>query len=327
MRLFSHCPSIVSIFCAAVIAALISDVLVHAMIASVEEIYNARNLGDERRLFDIISSGSIMQCVDTGSQMHCNKKLHVTGSIQNAESDGSGVLLFSLTHLAEGTAQGLALSSDPFETYTVSDEISIIVTQSPIRVLYPLTYMQDFNDKPYETVFNTDASGRSFSMVNRCSDSPTAEKPGCGWVWRSGANGVPEKIPFSQGFCCNCELMEAISGSYVPRSGMQCNVFAGRDTAHCLSNSPLWYSAYEIGSPAIDFEIRLLIIRCRPKSLPSNIKCGLGIAGCICEEFDTALEGKGLGLPPLGPQNPSYCFSFPGSNNPNSCDIQFELVS
>ena len=82
---------------------------------------------------DLLASTSITQCVDDGSAVNCSYKLVVTAAIQNAEVLGTGSFAYSLARAAGGGLSAGATSVGPI------DGVSIVVTQSAIRLIYPLT--------------------------------------------------------------------------------------------------------------------------------------------------------------------------------------------
>jgi hypothetical protein len=116
--------------------------------------------------------------------------------------------------------------------------LKIFVQKSEVITRYTVAYRQDFNYKPMERVITTN--------VFTCKDGAYDDNPNCGWQ----VDSKGDKIPNSQGFCCNCEFWEilGLSSSQMNRA-KNCgnlNFGDGSATASCLRWANLWYSAYEI---------------------------------------------------------------------------------
>ena len=247
---------------------------------------------------------------------------------------------------AKSSSDGLGGGLEP------ADEVSIVVTQSAIVLSYTLTYLQDVNAAPSETVFTSDAANHPFgSLTNPCVADSQADSPACGWTLDK--NGA--RLPFSQGFCCTCGVSNDIAGYRMPRSGLQCTLFAERDSAHCLRMDPLWYAAYAIGPPAITFDMNLYTTACRAKAsvraamaaialanltaaaaaagvpvaaeaaanaaLAPNLRCFSPSPSCECASSDSTSNGA----EPLGPASPRRCLSLPWSSV-GARDVCFELI-
>lgn len=66
----------------------------------------------------------------------------------------------------------------------------------------------------------------------------------------------------SQGFCCNCQFKSFLGLGDDIKRGSLCealNFGSGASTAHCLKYDSLWYSAYNIKSHYIYYEIKVQI--------------------------------------------------------------------
>ena len=86
------------------------------------------------------------------------------------------------------------------------------------------------------------------------SDTPT-----CGWQWYSKGTNRGDRIPNSQGFCCECSL---ISIEKEQIRGIECkgiNTGVGSASGHCLRFSPPeeHYNGYTLSSPVLTYEIKI----------------------------------------------------------------------
>lgn len=297
---------------------------------------------------DLLASSSISACTNNGQgPANCTFKLLISAAINSAEVFGSGSFLYNLASaLPSATSEVIPL-----------DAVTITITQSSIKYYYPLTYIQDFNNAPYEVVSVVDANNRAFNpLTNKCEDRPTSQSPACGWATLpSGAH-----VPFSQGFCCGCTVEGDFTGASIPRSGLSCNAFsAQQSSASCLRMGPLWWSGFQVGPPSLNFQINLHVDRCRPTSaalaaaalnatstvLGAALAAGVPVSPaalaaaasapqltcsspslyCTCDSFDTLVSDTIAGLPPLGTEMPQRCYALPG-NPPTSCDVLFTLI-
>ena len=299
---------------------------------------------------DLVAKSEITACYNTGggtdSQNNCSYKLLISAAIQNGESYGTGSLrynLFSALSLEGGVVP--------------LDDVTLVVTQSSIRYVYPLTYFQDFNDGAYEVSSLYDANNHPFNpLTNPCQDSPSSSSPACGWVMLpSGA-----KVPYSQGFCCSCTVENNFLGYTIARSGLRCDALsATQQSAHCLRMSSLWWSGFTVGAPSLDFTMNLQVTVCRPTpsalaatsknaslaaaaaasssgvpltpatlahaAMAPSLSCSSPSPLCSCSTFNSIITDTLNGLPPLGPSLPSRCYALPGSPA-GSCDVLFTLI-
>ena len=143
--------------------------------------------------------------------------------------------------------------SDP-ETGAVKQMQSpllIDISKSTPRYVYPLVYERDFPYYAYEQVIQTSKFG--------CEDDFSGEsEPTCGWQIDLISG---EKIPFSQGFCCECDLLNIV-GDEATR-GSDCDLFnfgSGSSSAHCLkfSEEQNWFKAYTIQAPKLIYTIEIV---------------------------------------------------------------------
>lgn len=291
---------------------------------------------------DVLAASALLSCTNEGlGPSNCSRRLVITATLQNGESLGTGALVYSLSNAAEFGGSNAV---------TPADSVSLVVTQSAVNLLYPLTYLRHVNSAPFEQVVTRDAAGHAFSTLsNRCDASPASSSPACGWtVTERGA-----RVPFSQGFCCACDISADVFGSQIPRSGLACGLFEQRDSAHCLRMGPLWYAAYRVGPPRLDFGINVYATVCRAKGpefeaaaaaaranvtasaatarvpvspaalanagLAPALTCHAPGPGCECVDLDSSAVGE-----PLGPTNPARCFALPWSP-PSTRDVCFNL--
>jgi hypothetical protein len=296
---------------------------------------------------DLLAASTITACTNSGQgASNCSFKLLISAAINSAEVYGTGSFMYDL-----------ASSLPPAASVIPLDAVTLTLTQSSIKYFYPLAYVQDFNDAPYEVVSVVDANNRAFNPItNACQDKPTSASPACGWATLpSGAH-----VPFSQGFCCNCNVEMDFTGGSIPRSGLNCQAFSAQQaSASCLRMGPLWWSGFSIGPPSLNFHINIHVDRCRPTpaalamgafnataavisaalsagvpvspaalaaaAAAPQLTCSSPSIYCACESFDTLVSDTIAGLPPLGTEMPQRCYALPGSP-PSSCDVLFTLI-
>jgi len=290
---------------------------------------------------DLIAATSLEACNDRASSggLTCAQKLVIAASIQNAEQTGTG----SFEYLLGPDSPPLAgADGDAFTRHIVADSISIVVTQSPIRLTYPVTYLQDANNGMWEEVLSADRFGTALdAVINPCRDDPGASTAAtCGWALQTDPSGAQSVVPNSQGFCCSCSAdLTTLTLTNLPRSGKTCTFFNRPAAASCPRLSRLWYSVYAIGEASMDFDIHLYVYRCRPTdaalaawtnasgtaSAFAAPRCRVSEPGCVCALLASDSVNSRLGLPPLGPTLPTNCYPLPGRPT-SSCDILFRLV-
>lgn len=84
--------------------------------------------------------------------------------------------------------------------------VQISIRKSAVFASYPLQYLKAFNAAPFEQI---EVTGLGFGHKT-CRASPTDSSPTCGWHINSMTN---LRIPYSQGFCCGCNMFNAIDQS------------------------------------------------------------------------------------------------------------------
>ena len=197
----------------------------------------------------LLSTSSIEKCInrDPSQNKTCSSKLLLSLTIQNAELQGSDFIETTLSQITDKDGNIQKLSSP----------IKITFSKSPVKVIYPATYFQDFNYYPKEKVIPTTSTS--------CSDKITDTDPTCGWAYSNG-----EKIKYSQGFCCSCSL---ISFSKNIKRGLKCDGFLDMSaSAHCLVYDQLWYSAYKVDKYKIEYKIEINLIDTRDNTIISTLE-------------------------------------------------------
>ena len=197
----------------------------------------------------LISSSTIEKCLnrEPSKNMTCSSKLLLSLTIQNAELQGSDYISTTINEISDkdGNIQKL------------SNPIKITFSKTPVKVIYPATYFQDFNYYPREKIISTSSSS--------CRDSNTEANPTCGWAYSNG-----EKIKYSQGFCCTCSLL-SLSKSI--KRGVECDGFLDTSaSAHCLVYDELWYSAYKVDKYKIEYKIEINIINTKDNTIISKLE-------------------------------------------------------
>ena len=196
------------------------------------------------KTISLLSKSKIEKCLNTEntntSLTSCLTKLYISLTIQNAElsdTDYIETIIDTVTDLNDNNQ-------------TLLNPIKLIISKTPVKVLYPSIYIQDFNYKPYEQIILTDL----FS----CNDNDNSDNPTCGKFVDSNNNSILN----SQGFCCKCPLKSLLFGKTNIR-GSQCKTFnigTGSATAHCLRFHDLWFSAYAIQQYQYKYQITVTII-------------------------------------------------------------------
>ena len=196
----------------------------------------------------IISSSSLEKCRnDSEKGISCKSKILLSLTIQNAELQGSDSV--------ETTLEQVVDKDGNIQKFT--SPIKIVFSKTPVKVLYPGIYVQDFNYFPKEYIIS--------SSYTSCKDSITDEYPTCGWAYSNN-----EKISYSQGFCCSCSV---ISFSESIKRGTQCDGFLDFSaTAHCLRFDDIWYSAYKIEKYKIEYKINVTLINATDNSIISILE-------------------------------------------------------
>jgi len=194
----------------------------------------------------ILSSSNIEKCVKDGATeeflTECDSKLVALMSVtsgQNGTEYLHSVLLAS-TKDEDGTVQQL------------ERPVRIRIFKSEVYATYAMYYVQHFNNRPFETTYQTS------NIFKQCSDSPSSSSPTCGWVRDSSGNVIED----SQGFCCSCSIQDSINIIADPgfsRGNDDCLFDIAASSSHCLRFDQLWYSGFELREPFLTYEVTVVV--------------------------------------------------------------------
>ena len=197
----------------------------------------------------IISSSSIEKCINASpnEDISCKSKMLLSLTIQNAELEGSDYVETILNQVTDNDGNIQKFSSP----------IKITFSKTPVKVIYPCIYFQDFNYEAQEIIIETSST--------KCTDSNLSENPTCGWKYSNG-----KKIPNSQGFCCSCSFF---SLSKMNKRGSKCtDIIEFTSTAHCLKFHEVWFSAYQVDKYKIEYIITIKVINTFDNSTISTLE-------------------------------------------------------
>ena len=197
----------------------------------------------------IISSSSIEKCINDNpsGNIKCSSKIILSLTIQNAELQGSDYIETTLNQITDNDGN----------TQKLVSPIKITFSKTPVEVIYPATYLQDFNYGPKEKIISTTSL--------KCKDSNTELNPTCGWAMSNG-----ERIPYSQGFCCSCSFL-SLSDSI--KRGTKCDgILETKASAHCMVYNELWYSAYKVDKYKIDYKIEIILTDIKDNKIISTLE-------------------------------------------------------
>lgn len=154
------------------------------------------------------------------------------------------------------TAYGIA---EPYEA-----PVRFEVSKSEPGWVYPLRYLHSVDYAPREELIK---------VVNRrpgisdCVDGAAAVAPTCGWQLDSAG----EKIPASQGFCSNRDLLQLKSCAPGQEPWRGETELGGQSTladsfaiAHCLRESGVRYRGYAIDLPRRDYAVSVRVFTPAP---------------------------------------------------------------
>ena len=99
-------------------------------------------------------------------------------TIQNAELEGSDFIETTLSQITDNDGNIQKLSSP----------IKITFSKTPVKVIYPSTYFQDFNYYPKEKIIKT--------ISTKCKDSNTEAEPTCGWAYSYNNEKIPQNYMY-----------------------------------------------------------------------------------------------------------------------------------
>eukprot|EP00850_Spirogloea_muscicola_P007694 SM000039S14524 [mRNA] locus=s39:595544:600916:+ [translate_table: standard] len=93
--------------------------------------------------------------------MDCQKKVVISFTVSNGQTEAAQALEAVVSSVQDGNGT----------SHKLAEPLMITITKSPVYAVYPLTYIQSFNGKPYEEVV----------LTKHCDDGDSASKPTCGW--------------------------------------------------------------------------------------------------------------------------------------------------
>ncbi|CAD8111745.1 unnamed protein product [Paramecium primaurelia] len=243
-----------------------------------------------KSLAEIISQSQINKCyANSTNNTQCSEKMLISLTVENAQNIVTEYIKISETTVDNQTSQ-------------LKTPIIISVTKTPVYAFYPLKYTQDYNSQPYEV--------KIAGAILSCDDSWYSNSPTCGFQYEN-----KKKIFDSQGFCCSCGILDLIGLGDEFARGNICRQ-AGLTTAtmaFCLRYSNLWYSAYEISTYSIFYNITIQVTYSNQESeelkLGSEVKAvqGKTLIGRIIGDFT-----------PLNPPPSLESFYFMRPSSPSS---------
>ncbi|EFA79298.1 hypothetical protein PPL_07716 [Heterostelium album PN500] len=192
---------------------------------------------------DVISSSQIQICKDDGTleskkdnqYLKCQKMFVVSLTIDSNQDH---------TELSQFTVNDV--KNENGDTFSLVYPVEISFSKSKQYGKSSLIYRKSYSEEKYENVHYTN----DYLLFSSCKDSPSDHT--CPTVRDASGN----QVPYSQGFCCSCDL-----GSYVgidrdSRSHLSCTLFGGRSSsASCMAQRPLLYDSYSIEPPVTTYDI------------------------------------------------------------------------
>ncbi|KFM27361.1 hypothetical protein F751_4631 [Auxenochlorella protothecoides] len=206
--------------------------------------------GGERETVEVRILRHISRVYST--ELSCSKKILVTLTLANNKLYASDELQFTLSCV--NSATGVCPCPCDYATDAtctcrdLARNMTISMTKGAVYALYPLTFSRRYQGAPTETIVTT--------TVENCNDEYGAVAPTCGWATLNGVNVLD-----SQGFCCECTLVNGYWTNYM-RGSLYCPAAAGKSpsqylaSAHCLRfNDDWWFVGYVVGNYQMDFNI------------------------------------------------------------------------
>jgi len=250
--------------------------------------------------------GSIVTCLDSGrpGSIPCSKKWVLTLAVENGATAASSSVSATQAVYGSSSANATVRSADnPNTVYAFKYQVHITLTKSRIRLDYPLYYQSDFNNKPYEIVYKYNQKGPLNWLDNQCVATWGSSDPTCGYAYNPSWSTKPaDRILYSQGFCCDCNAGDllGLSPNRI-RGGLDCSLLNfdnPTESAHCLRFDSLWYSAFQIGEPDVNFVILVNVTKCPLAN--STIKSISGLVG----NQDQAIQNCSTEIISLSPSSP-----------------------
>ena len=193
----------------------------------------------------LLSKSSIETCTIQDQELsggNCQQRILISLALR--DSNGDTEALYANIH-SLGTTNG----NDKEQTHLKSP-IRITVTKTKVYLKYNLVYEQTVNGHPYEEVVK-----RFGWRIEHCRDQDHEANTQCGFA----RDKQKRKIADSAGFCCRCHT----AGQNIRDIHKCTNIHAltRRFSAHCLRMSKLYYDAYSIKPPSVEYKINVKIER------------------------------------------------------------------
>ncbi|KAI6653516.1 Protein HAPLESS 2-like [Oopsacas minuta] len=191
----------------------------------------------------LLSKSSIETCTIQDQELSggtCKQRILVSLAIHDSKGDTDA--LYANIH-SIGTTNG----NDQEQT-TLKTPIRIKVTKTKVHLTYNLVYEQSVNGRPYEEVV------KRFGLnLGDCRDQDHQRNTQCGFA----KDKQNRRIPDSAGFCCRCH----VAGQNIRRLHKCTTIQAltGRYSAHCLRMEKLYYDAYSIKPPVVEYAIHVKV--------------------------------------------------------------------
>ncbi|XP_065833256.1 hapless 2-like isoform X3 [Oscarella lobularis] len=197
-----------------------------------------------------LAKSRLMKCRDDGKTpnpvngkgAHCQSKLVVTLTVRSGQGNTESLHAdVKAVRDSEGKARSL---KKPFR---------IFMGKSPVDVTFPLVYEKSVPSEYFE---HSHFAGRA--NIGMCSDKWKDKKASCRFAY----DHKKEKIWASQGFCCRCtdNMSSGVKKWYTRGREGKCKFWGKRSSAHCLRFGQLWYNAYRLLPPVLDFNITFTLL-------------------------------------------------------------------
>ena len=165
--------------------------------------------------------------------LNCSQKLVVTLAVESGAALATTSLDFDVACVLVKNGSGTASSPPPSSSSPPSSSptpcpcpcrygadagcscrdlaspLRVSVTKTPTYATYPLTYLKPFNYGAREAVISTGTGWPSLA----CDAGSLSSSPTCGWGTTGTGALASDRVPDSQGFCCDCSLDQLGSGT------------------------------------------------------------------------------------------------------------------
>ncbi|MCK4950509.1 MAG: thrombospondin type 3 repeat-containing protein [Gammaproteobacteria bacterium] len=141
------------------------------------------------------------------------------------------------------------------QIFTFEEPVEIRLNELEPTVTQPLMFLHGVYYYPVEEVIKVP---NVVVGVQKCEDSPAADFPSCGWVSVGG-----QRIPDSQGFCCNRSLQDLNDPSWWRGEewlGERSTLLNNFSTAHCYHPGEPFFAGYEVGEAQKQFSMAVQVI-------------------------------------------------------------------